>query len=102
MDIICSVDKLIYQIVFRNPAGEENGNCGPPIRVKKEKVFCDNETFNINQDLTANRTTLTIKKNKLMYGEWKCDHGTNTGSDSVDIKMPGKYWQLIANNVKRV
>jgi hypothetical protein len=37
-----------------------------------------------------------------MYGEWKCDHGTNIGSDRLDIKMPGKYWQLRTNNVKRV
>jgi hypothetical protein len=25
IDIICSVDKLIHQIVFKNPAGKENG-----------------------------------------------------------------------------
>jgi hypothetical protein len=37
-----------------------------------------------------------------MYGEWTCKHGTNTGSDSVDINMPGKYWQLRTDNVKRV
>jgi hypothetical protein len=74
--------------MFKNPAGEENGNCGAPFRVGNESVFC-NTKFNINQDLTTNTTTLIIKKNKLIYGEWKCYHGTNIGSDSVDIKMPG-------------
>jgi hypothetical protein len=87
--------------MFINPAGEENGKCGAPFRVGKGQVFC-NKTFNIDQDLTKNITTLTVKKNELMYGEWKCNHGTNIGSDSVDIKMPGKYWQLITNNVKQV
>jgi hypothetical protein len=75
--------------MFKNPAGEENGICGAPLRVGQGTVFC-NEKFNINQDLTTNTTTLNIKKNKLIYGEWKCDHGTHTGFDSVDIKMPGK------------
>ena len=75
--------------MFTNPAGRENGDCGQPLRIKG-LVFC-NTMFNINQDLTTNTTTLIIKKNELMYGEWKCDHGTNTASDSVDIKMPGKY-----------
>ena len=89
IEIVCSVDRLVHQIVFTNPAGKESGNCGPPIRIKRI-VFC-NKKFNINQDLTTNTTTLIIKKNKLIYGEWKCYHGTNIGSDSVDIKMPGKY-----------
>ena len=52
--------------------------------------------------MTTNTTTLIIKKNKLIYGEWKCNHGTNIGSDSLDINMPGKYWQLRTNKVKRV
>jgi hypothetical protein len=38
--------------------------------------------------LTTNTTTLIIKKYKHIYGEWKCNHGTYIGSDSVDIKMP--------------
>jgi hypothetical protein len=66
-------------------------NCGAPLRIGKGQVFC-NGKFNINQDLTTNTTTLIIKKNELMYGEWKCHHGIHIGSDSVDIKMPGKYW----------
>jgi hypothetical protein len=76
--------------MFKNSAGEENGNCGAPLRVGKGIVFC-NGKFNINQDLTTNTTTLIIEKSKLIYGRWKCNHGTNIGSDSVDIKMPGKY-----------
>ena len=87
--------------MFINPAGKENGKCGSPIRIEEGRVFC-NKKFNINQDLTTDTTTLIIKKNELMYGEWKCKHGTNTGSDSVDINMPGKYWQLRTDNVKRV
>jgi hypothetical protein len=59
IDIICSVDKLINQIVFKNPDGKENGYCGAPFRVGKGKVFC-NGTFIINQDLTTNTTTLII------------------------------------------
>jgi hypothetical protein len=89
IDIICSVDRLKYPIMFTNPAGEENGNCGEPFRIEGI-VFC-NTKFNINQNLTTNATTLIAKKNELMYGEWKCDHGTNIGSDRLDIKMPGKY-----------
>jgi hypothetical protein len=54
--------------MFKNPAGEENGNCEEPIRIKG-KVFC-NTKFNINQDLTTDTTTLIIKKNEFMYGEW--------------------------------
>ena len=76
--------------MFKNPAGEENGYCGSPIRVINESVFC-NGTFNINQNLTTDTTTLIIKKNKFVYGEWKCNHGTNFGFDSLDIKMPCKY-----------
>ena len=91
IEIMCSVDKLIHQIGFKNPAGEESGNCGAPFRVGRRHVFCDSKS-NINQDLTTNTTTLIIKKNEHIYGEWKCYHGTNIGSDSVDIKMPGKYW----------
>ena len=91
IEIICRVDRLKYQIVFGNPAGEESGYCGAPLRIGKGQVFC-NGKFNINQDLTTNTTTLIIKKNELMYGEWKCHHGIHIGSDSVDIKMPGKYW----------
>ena len=98
MDIICSVDKLKYQIMFINPAGEENGKCGAPFRVGKGIVFC-NGTFNINQDLKTNTTTLIIEKSKLIYGRWKCYHGTHIGFGSLDIKMPGKYWQLRTNNV---
>jgi hypothetical protein len=49
--------------MFTNPAGEENGNCEAPIRIKG-KIFC-NTKFNINQNLTANTTTLTIEKNNL-------------------------------------
>jgi hypothetical protein len=71
IDIICSVDRLKYPIMFYNPAGEESGNCEEPFRVGKGEVFCK-ETFNINQDLTKNTTTLIVKKNELMYGEWKC------------------------------
>jgi hypothetical protein len=76
--------------MFKNSAEEEHGNCGAPLRVGKGFVFC-NGKFNINQDLTTNTTTLIIEKSKLIYGRWKCNHGTNIGSDSVDIKMPGKY-----------
>jgi hypothetical protein len=60
------------------------------------------ENNNINQDLTTDTTTLIIKKNELRYGEWNCYHGTHIGFDSLDIKMPGKYWQLRTNNVKQV
>jgi hypothetical protein len=67
-----------------------SGNCEEPFRVGKGEVFC-NKAFNINQDLTKNTTTLNVKKNELMYGLWKCKHGTNIGADSVEIKMPGKY-----------
>ena len=88
---MCSVDKLIHQIVFKNPAGEESGSCEAPFKVNKGQVFC-NGKFNINQDLTTSTTTLIIKKSERPYGEWKCYHGTNIGSDSVDIKIPGKYW----------
>ena len=77
--------------MFKNPAGKENGYCGAPFRVGKGKIFC-NGKFNINQDLTTNTTTLIIEKSKFIYGRWKCNHGTNIGSDSVDIKMPDKYW----------
>jgi hypothetical protein len=68
--------------MLTNPAGEENGNCGEPIRIE-EIVFC-NGKFNINQDLTTNTTTLIVNKNELMNGEWKCDHGTNIGSDNLE------------------
>ena len=91
IEIICRVDRLLYQIVFENPAGEESGNCLAPIRIGKGHVYC-NGKFNIIQDLTTNTTTLIIEKSKLIYGRWKCNHGTNIGSDSVDINMPGKYW----------
>ena len=90
IEIICRVDRLRYTIVFENPAGEQSGNCLAPIRVVGH-VLC-NEKFNIIQNLTTNTTTLIIKKSELIYGEWKCYHGTSIGSDSVDIKMPGKYW----------
>ena len=83
------VDILKFPIMFKNPDGEESGNCEEPIRITGE-VFC-NKKFNINQNLTTNTTTLIIKKNELMYGEWKCYHGTNIGSDSVDIQMTSKY-----------
>jgi hypothetical protein len=76
--------------MFINPAGDESGNCGAPHRVGKEQVFCNNK-FNINQDLKTNTTTLIIEKSKLIYGRWKCYHGTNNGSDSLDINNPGKY-----------
>ena len=84
------VDMLKFQIVFKNPAGEESGNCEAPIRIGKGIVECSGK-FKISQDLTTNTTTLIIKKNKLIYGEWKCYHGSHIGSDSVDIKIPGKY-----------
>ena len=90
IDIICRVDRLKYQIMFINPAGDESGNCGAPHRVGKEQVFCNNK-FNINQDLKTNTTTLIIEKSNLIYGRWKCYHGTNNGSDSLDINNPGKY-----------
>ena len=92
IEIICRVDRLRYGIVFENPAGEENGNCEAPFRFGIERAFC-NGKFNIHQDLATNTTTLTIKKSELIYGEWKCYHGIHIGSDSVDIKMPGKYWK---------
>jgi hypothetical protein len=82
-------------------AGQESAQCGAPFSVGKGKVFCS-ETFSINQDLTTNTTTLIVKKNELMHGEWKCNHGTNIRSDSVEINMPGKYWQIKTNNVTRV
>ena len=87
---MCRVDRLKYPIMFKNPAGKERGRCGAPFRVGKGKVFCSGK-FNINQNLKTNTTTSIIKKNELMYGKRKCDHGTNIGSDSVDIKMIGKY-----------
>ena len=99
--IICRVDRLKYQIVFKNPAGEDSGRCEAPIRIGKGNVECS-EKFKISQNLTTNTTTLIMEKTKHIYGEWKCHHGSNIGSDSVDIKMLGKNWQLITNNVKRV
>ena len=86
---MCTVDRLLYQIAFTGPAEQIMGKCVSPIRIGKGAVAC---TENIIQDLTTNTTTLIIKKNVLMYGEWKCHHGIHIGSDSVDIKMPGKYW----------
>jgi hypothetical protein len=37
---MCRVDRLNFQIMFKNPLGDENGNCGEPFRVGKGKVFC--------------------------------------------------------------
>jgi hypothetical protein len=91
IEIICRVERLLFPIVFENPAGEENGECDSPLRHGIDYTFCEGK-FNINQDLTTNTTILIIKKSELIYGEWKCYHGTNFESDSVDIKMPGKYW----------
>ena len=88
IEIVCSVDRLLFGIVFKNPAGKESGSCGAPLRVGKGFAFCNE---NINQDLTTNTTTIVIKKSELIYGEWKCYHGINRGSDSADIKMQGKY-----------
>ena len=87
---MCRVDRLNFQIMFKNPLGDENGNCGEPFRVGKGKDFCQG-TFNINQDLKTNTTTLIIEKTKLIYGRWECYHGTNIGSDSLVINKPGKY-----------
>jgi hypothetical protein len=47
--------------VFGNPAGEESGYCGAPLRIGKGQVFC-NGKFNINQDLT------TVYPTNNLYG----------------------------------
>ncbi|VDI24856.1 Hypothetical predicted protein [Mytilus galloprovincialis] len=94
----CKTDELVFPVVFFSPTGKEIGFCNVPVPTPLCTPIMPN--ILIKQDMRTH-TTILIYKGKIdssMDGKWKCQHGSNVESSTVNITVLLK--DAVANEIK--
>ena len=87
LTLICKVQKFFFQAFIKDPFGNVQGDCLPPIKTVDCKARYKNGTIDLN--LENNEMTFIVKGdiNQKVNGNWTCQHGSRKDVAHVEVTV---------------